>query len=278
MSSGSSRSATFGSAYGTHAIRSERIPPATPLVDAQLVKKSELLRRATTAGYATLIKEQTEEIVRNFSAPVEKGGPESDGKDHSKGWAKRVFSGGFFSHVASGGGKLDQEDKTKGSSEPVATVRPSSPAQTIVRRHTTSEKSSIQNIRAQSAFHGNPWQPDSIGIPVLFPELNIGGGGMNDSVVGVFEGKFGGLHKLRKPVGQWRPPNLSLSLNVVSEVDKAPVSFVDHDASHRQFWVSVEITGKVDDGDERLGDDVYRVGLDVGVLLDISYVSHFKRA
>ncbi|KAI5821251.1 hypothetical protein BZA77DRAFT_299033 [Pyronema omphalodes] len=89
----------------------------------------------------------------------------------------------------------------------------------------------------------------------------------NDSVIGIIDGKVGIISKSKSGY-QWKPPMLTLNLQVICPFDRLPVRV----RKGMELWVAVILQGHV------VGDidwpgavgNAAGIGLDVGVLLDIS--------
>ncbi|CAZ83056.1 unnamed protein product [Tuber melanosporum] len=98
-----------------------------------------------------------------------------------------------------------------------------------------------------------------------------GGGVRNASVLAILDGKIGGGDGTRpQKCGQWKPPMLVVDLAVTPERDTLP-THSGRSGEPNGFWISVEIEGKVSSSAGYSGQP-QGVGMDVGVLLDLSSV------
>ncbi|CUS14992.1 unnamed protein product [Tuber aestivum] len=96
------------------------------------------------------------------------------------------------------------------------------------------------------------------------------------SVLAVIDGNLGGKNRTRsRKCGQWKPPMLVIDLVVTPERDALPIHR-SQSRERNEFWISVEIEGKVNSSAGYSGQP-QGVGLDVGVLMDLSMKSKAKR-
>ncbi|RPA90155.1 hypothetical protein L873DRAFT_1795647 [Choiromyces venosus 120613-1] len=92
----------------------------------------------------------------------------------------------------------------------------------------------------------------------------------NTSVLGIFEGNIGGKNRTRgQKCGKWRPPTLTVDLVVTPERDTLPI-YSGQSAGQNGLWISVEIEGKVSSSGSGYAGQPQGVGMDVGVLMDLS--------
>lgn len=88
---------------------------------------------------------------------------------------------------------------------------------------------------------------------------------LNDSVVGIFNGRSGGRTRSQRYQPLWKPPVLELDLKIVSDLERIPV---ESKRGPQEAWVSVSIDGNIR-GDVDFA-KAPMLGLDVGVLMDLS--------
>lgn len=180
-----------------------------------------------------------------------------------KKWKKRVFSKDFFKPET----KAQRADKIRNSQ--TLSVAPSvvsiGSERTVITRRSVDSLSSTNSAASQAAST-EEWQVDGMGAPVEEdPTEKV----FNDSVIGMIDGKVGGMPKPRCGK-QWKPPILTLDMQVITSVDRVPVKV----AQGYEFWVAVVLQGTVVGEVDLPGStgNTAGIGLDVGVLLDISYV------
>lgn len=88
---------------------------------------------------------------------------------------------------------------------------------------------------------------------------------LNDSVVGIFNGRSGGRTRSLRYQPLWKPPVLELDVRISSDLDRIPV---ESKRGPQEAWVSVSIEGNIR-GDVDFS-KAPMLGLDVGILMDLS--------
>lgn len=282
MSRNSSGDATAGTSYRSSSYQST--VEASRTTDGVLngtKKGTSDLRRSSSVGNGKKYRFD----FRNSNPPAKEHVSEASAdKTPVKGWKEKMFPRDFFTRGGGGSGvSPKKEGKIKGrertnsvsSSATVKTMHPARPSPTIggpsftridiPRNHGWCEYSNLQsNSRAA------PWQLDG-----HVATSSLGGSGikprntLNDSVLGIFEGSVGAMGRTRlKKAGHWKSPTLQLQMEVVAETEKVPITYPGGSGTDKVVWVSIELDGIVDKGTESF--EGSKIGLDVGVLMDIS--------
>lgn len=201
-----------------------------------------------------------------------------DAVDKVKKWKKRVFSKDFFKNDAKGQKLADRRSSlstptevTEPSSNSAPSVMSDHSNKTVITRHSAKSvksvksRSSSDTAASQAASTIDDFQVD--GISSVPMDGNATEKVFNDSVIGMIDGKVGVKPRLRCGQ-QWKPPMITLDLQVISPVDRVPVVV----GSGNEIWVAVVLQGLVVGEIDRPGvaGNTSGIGLDVGVLLDIS--------
>jgi hypothetical protein len=213
---------------------------------------------------------------------------DSTGDKKAKGWKKRVFSKDFFKpeskahklenitvlettiespeygpSVTSGQSGASEPFRTSGGS-PTPSIRSVGSDRTVVTRQSQSGSYSGSDA-SQAASTTEDFQFDGVGSVPL--DDNSTEKVFNDSVIGMIDGKVG---TRSRPKGgqQWKPPILTLDVQVISSIDRLPVKV----RPGSEYWVAVVLRGLVVGDIDTPGTigNAAGIGLDVGVLLDIS--------
>lgn len=220
---------------------------------------------------------------RNSNTPTKEPVEGSTDKTPVKGWKEKMFPKDFFTRGSTGAVSPKKEAKTKGrerassvsSTTTVKTVQiiPRSPTSTgdshFTRIDIPSSSGWCEYSNWQSRSSVGAWQLDGhVATSSLAGSKIRSRNILNDSVLGIFEGNVGGMGRTRlKKAGHWKPPTLQLQMEVFAETEKVPISYPGS-GSEKVVWVSVELDGMVDKGTESF--EGSKIGLDVGVLMDIS--------
>lgn len=247
------------------------------LVDGTKKRVTDLRRIASTGGNGR--KNIFDFRISNIS-PKEHAAEGSTDKTPVRGWKEKMFPRDFFTRS---GASPKKEVKPKGR-ERVSSVSSNSTVTTvdIARPPTSIGDSSFTRIDIPSGHgwceHSN-WQsrstPGAWQLDGHAATSSLVGSGirsrntLNDSVLGIFEGSVGSMGRTRlKKAGHWKSPTLQLQMEVVAETEKVPISYPGGSGNDKVVWVSIELDGIVDKGTESF--EGSKIGLDVGVLMDIS--------
>jgi hypothetical protein len=205
-------------------------------------------------------------------------------KEKTKGWKKRVFSKGFF--VSESKAQRAERKRSEGSIKSQKLAAPASSSESMKSVATKGSDKTAKTIRSlelrnssdtnasQAASTTNGWQIDGMGaISYEDGSTESRTKAFNDSVIGIIDGKVGSIGVKDKFAEQWRPPILGLNMQAIAEVDRIPVKV----NGEYEIWVAVIMQGRVPGGVSSVAINGYptKVGLDVGVLLDISYAVLF---
>lgn len=190
-----------------------------------------------------------------------------DAVDKMKKWKKRVFSKDFFKPD----NKTHKTEKGSHSAAQTPTFTPPAPSvmsggtdKTVITKRSPDSQCSSDTNASQAASTVESWQVDGIGSP---DEEDASDKFFNDSVIGMIDGKVGGISRA-KCGQQWKPPILTLDMKVVAPVYRVPVKA----GNGHELWIAVTFQGHVVgdiDSPSSIG-NAAGIGLDVGVLLDIS--------
>lgn len=230
-------------------------------------------------------------LLSSPRAAVEPGDAAIVGKGKKK-WRKRVFSSDFFKPGGGGTENKVNHKSEKNNSQPAAAVAetaappktaslgitlPTPPAPSIVstsdntvitKKSHDSRCSSSGTDVSQAASTVESCQVDGIGSPEV--ERESAGKVFNDSVIGMIDGKVGCISKMICG-RQWRPPILTLDMQVLAAVDRVPVKT----GRGYDLWIAVvlqgHVVGDIDFPGSSSGPNAAGIGLDVGLLLDVSY-------
>lgn len=266
----SSGDATAGTSFRSSSYQSLDDEPRTPIPkDGNILGGNGKKSKPNYGGSTFSEKEHSSE--------------DSVGKTPAKGWKEKMFSRDFFTR-GSAGTSLKKEAKAKNieRSNSVSSANTTKSAH-IQRSSTVAGKPTSTRIDISSnhswcepdyqySRNGTrTWQLDGNGAT-----SSLTGSGIrhksdfNDSVLGIFEGSVGGVGRTRlKKAGHWKPPTLQLQMEVVAETEKVPITYPGGHGDEKVVWVSIELDGKVDEGTESF--EGIKVGLDVAVLMDVSY-------
>jgi hypothetical protein len=194
----------------------------------------------------------------------------SNGDKKAKHWKKRVFSKDFFkpdtkAHKLERMMVLPTTVEYSESDTPTPSIKSACSDKTVVTKQSHGSRSSLGTSASQAASTTEEFQFDGMGSIPLDEESTEKV--FNDSVIGMIDGKVGGM--LRRRGGQqWRSPILTLDVQVIAPIDRIPVKV----GQERETWIAVVLRGLVAgeiDTPGVIGNSV-GIGLDVGVLLDIS--------
>lgn len=285
----SSGDATAGSSFRSSSYQSVGLKLSTitseadPDVSDEIVKGAFRLRRASsTAGVHGNKKKNILDFRNSHPPSTDQSADGSTEKAATKGWKEKVFSKDFFTRVGSSPkkeGKVKGRDRNNSTSSsntlqlahiprPLTTAANSSPSST--RIEIPSNRSWCEGGFRYKGNDGGGWQLDGYGETLgtgYFSHSQKGT--FNDSVLGIFEGSQGDRGRTRlKQASHWKSPVLRLQMEVVAETEKIPISYPGVSGGEKVIWVSVELDGKVDSGTESF--EGSKVGLDVGILMDLS--------
>ncbi|KAF8253921.1 hypothetical protein K440DRAFT_657063 [Wilcoxina mikolae CBS 423.85] len=190
-----------------------------------------------------------------------------DAVDKVKKWKKRVFSKDFFkpdSKALKAEKSSHSVTRTPIFTPPAPSVKSDKTDKTVITKRSLNSRHSSDTNASQAASTVESFQMDGIGSP---DEEGPTDKAFNDSVIGMIDGKIGGIFRA-KCGKQWKPPILTLDMRVIAPVDRIPVK-VGHG---HEFWIAVVLQGRVVgdiDSPSSIG-NAAGIGLDVGILLDIS--------
>lgn len=278
----SSGNATAGSSHRSSSYQSANGPPNTLeaqdcVLDGTNKVATDLCRIASAGGNGRRNIFDFRNPITSAKEHVAEG---SADKTPTRGWKEKMFSKDFFTRS---GTSPKKEIKTKGR-ERASSVSSTTTVKTmdVTRPPTSIEDLSFTRIDIPTGHdwcgHGN-WQsqstPGAWQLDGHVATSSLTGSGirsrnvLNDSVLGIFEGSVGGMSRTKlKKAGHWKPPTLQLQIEVVAETEKVPISYPGGSGSDKVVWVSIELDGIVDKGTESF--EGSKIGLDVGVLMDIS--------
>ena len=228
------------------------------------------------------------DLLPSPRAAVEPGDAATTGKGKRK-WRKRVFSSDFFK--PSGAGDKVNHNPEKNNGQPaiaaavaaaaatpktatLETIPPSPPAPSAVLTsgHAVTTNESRRSRCASSGTDAN--QVASTVESCLVngirpPEERESAGKVFNDVIGMADGKVGCTSKMTR-AHRWRPPILALDMQVLAAADRVPVT-----TGHGyDLWIAVVLQGHVVGDIDFLGTsgpNTAGIGLDVGLLLDVSY-------
>lgn len=228
-------------------------------------------------------------------AAAEHGDAATAGKGKRK-WRKRVFSSDFFKPSGGGGteNKVNHKPEKNNGQLAIAAAAavaaaaaatpktatlgttpppPPDPSLALTSGHAVTTKESRGSRCASSGTDANQaastvesCQTNGIGSS---EERESAGKVFNDSVIGTADGKVGCTSKVTC-AHRWRPPILSLDMQVLAAVDRVPVTT----GRGYDLWIAVVLQGRVVgdiDFPGTSGPNTAGIGLDVGLLLDVSY-------
>lgn len=285
----SSGDATAGTSFRSSSLPSLDERSKTPTApDIKHLKEGDKgvgkMRRISSASQATGNSKNHNLDLKNSNHSAKEDNPRKPAdKTPTRGWKEKMFYREFFTRgnsVASP--KKEAKTKTRerthsgSSSTTMKVVRIPRTSPTTAGSNATRidipgiggwSEHSTQHSRSSAS---SAWQLDGHVAASSMTSSGIrSANSFNDSVLGIFEGSVGGMSRTRlKKAGHWKPPTLQLQMEVVAEKEKVPISFPGGQANDTVVWVSVEIDGKVDKGTESF--EGSKIGLDVGVLMDIS--------
>lgn len=280
MSRNSSGGATAGTSHRSSSYQSASGSPNTPeaqdgFLDGTKKVATDLRRISSAGGNGRRSIFDFRNPITTTKEHVTEG---SADKTPTRGWKEKMFSKDFFTRSSP-----KKEVKIKGR-ERATSVSSTTTVKImgITRPPTPIEDSSITRIDIPTGHgwcgYGN-WQsqssPGAWQLDGHVATSSLTGSGiksrnaLNDSVLGIFEGSVGGMSRTRlKKAGHWKSPTLQLQMEVVAETEKVPISYPGGSGSDKVVWVSIELDGIVDKGTESF--EGSKIGLDVGVLMDVS--------
>jgi hypothetical protein len=234
-------------------------------------REEELRRASSSGGYGNKVKQRIESFGFGRGNSIdEEREDEMDVK--KKGWKKRVFSKDYFHFKTEAKAQKTERRRSESFSDatpPMPIFRYVEDSEGFNGSHGSrrSRASKISTDTAASQVASTVWQVDGMAsyeeavtkIPKHF----------DDSVIGMIDGKVGSMSTTKRSAQPWKPPMLNLDMQVVAEVDRLPVKI----ETEQEFWVAVLLQGRVIGDVDIPGSttNAERFGLDVGVLLDISY-------
>ncbi|KAL7273830.1 hypothetical protein RUND412_003296 [Rhizina undulata] len=235
------------------------------------VRKGPPSKRSTSCdeAYGNVVKEKSN--VLSSEPDLKLPDETSNNKAHTKGWKKKMFTRDFFMGGASSRKYEKVNSKGKGDDGSFTTETESISSRSFFKKEAAApanfSSSSNASQRSCSVFADSAWQLDGHDGSALDEYLQGGAKKVfNDSVIGIFNGKIGGLP--RRSDRPWNPPVLTLEVSVVAEIDKFAVNVMKSEGYIAETWVVVELQAKVEsEGTPIKG---VEVGLDVGILMDIS--------
>lgn len=278
----SSGDATAGTSHRSSSYQSARGVPNIPetqdgVLDGTKKAVTDLRRIASTGGNGRRNIFDFRNLNTSTKEHVTEG---SADKTPTRGWKEKMFSKDFFTRSGTSPKKeVKMKGRDRASSESSTTTVKT---MDIARPPTSIGDSSFTRIDIPTG-HGwcehSGWQsqssPGAWQLDGHVATSSLAGSGirsrntLNDSVLGIFEGSIGGMSRTRlKKAGHWKSPTLQLQMEVVAETEKVPISYLGGSGSDKVVWVSVELDGIVDKGTESF--EGRKIGLDVGVLMDIS--------
>ncbi|KAA8908230.1 hypothetical protein FN846DRAFT_681147 [Sphaerosporella brunnea] len=254
---------------------------------------------ATARGEGDMVKRATSSASRfkkafvigpDNSTDAESLDRESNGDKKAKGWKQRVFSKEFFkpetraqklekttvlettiespeydSLVLSENSIASNPFRTSAGGSPAPSIGSSRSDRTVVTKQSRNSGSYSGTDASQAASTTEEFQVDGVGSIPLDDESTEKV--FNDSVIGMLNGKIGSISRPRAGQ-QWKPPILTLDVQVISPIDRLPVKV----GPGNEIWVAVVLQGLVvgDIDTPNTTANATGIGLDVGVLLDIS--------
>ncbi|TGZ78097.1 hypothetical protein EX30DRAFT_398017 [Ascodesmis nigricans] len=247
----------------TRALSESVVIPAapTPKMSSE-ARPVDMTRRrvSSSSSYGKKIKEKIELFAAKSTSSGTSSNARSNRKKSEKKWKHHIF----------------QKDKTgkKGQLQQVSLESVHS-QQTVITRRSRTESSGIGSVAtapsqivAEDSISHRAWQVDGTGVEVDVQKddgfASLPERALSDSVVGVHDGRMGGRIRKERYFRPWKPPVLELKMQVVADIQRIPVTVKDA----CEVWIAVNIEGKVA-GEADLG-KTSRLGLDVGVLMDLS--------
>lgn len=243
--------------------------PGTPVTVGATARGNFDMKRAVSSG-----SRFRKAFNKGTDSPIEEETFDHDAVNKVKKWKKRVFSKDFFK----GDGKGQRlSDRKSSLSTPTEDTEVSTSTSSIVSdcsNHTVITRHSVKSVKSrgssdtaasQAASTIEEFQVDGVGSAPTDEDAT--GKVFSDSVVGMIDGKVGLKHRYRCGQ-QWKPPMITLNIQVISPVDRMPVVV----SPDNEIWVAVVLQGMVVGEIDRPGvaGNTSGIGLDVGILLDIS--------